>query len=1006
METQLKPPGRAGILLRIAIPSFAIAGALFLVVAGYRATREDVESSAESAANEFVRHTGQVIVSDIQRVVAPAMERGRILAKSQDVIDALSTNDDARLTQICNRSIRNATEIDAIALFDCKGEIRAINTIYADGSAIDPERIHRVVSRDFKDRDIIMSCIRNKTRRDVLEFQTQCDITPALFDSSGLSVAHSVPVTNGFDTQVGLVSTRLRFERLSSMLESYQIAGGAGSVEFVTDLGGYFDEGVNGKIEVPTVPRTALAAIVTPLARGDATHLMVKRGETYHGLFRAEGMETLDHGGIQVMVSVPEQWLFHETRMKRLIAAGRPAVIGLLLLSLCGFSTALDRNATQRRRLDMVVSELQGFLGTTPELLCMLDAESQFLKLNTAWSLLLDKPVDDLIGQSLIPILHPDDREPTISAIVELEDGGEIARIVNRCVDSTGEYRHLEWHSRKSNGIVYGAARDVTQRLQKDRELIAFQQNLRLFIEHSPAAIAMFDTDFRYMHASAGWYQQYNIAEKDIIGRHHYELFPSVPERWKEAHRRAMSGETILADRDCFEQEDGSELWLRWQVRPWHTSENTIGGIILYSEIINDQIEYERRLMDSRRQAESANDAKSEFLANMSHEIRTPMTAILGFAETLLEPSQSVAEREETVQTIRRNGAHLLQLINDILDISKIEAGKVEVERIACSPTQLISDVHSLMAERAHSKSVVFDYCFDGPIPKVIQCDPMRLRQILVNLVGNAIKFTESGAVHLTARFLDGKSNDESARRKPMMEFDVVDTGIGISPDQLKALFMPFSQADGSTTRMYGGTGLGLMISRRLANLLGGDVTVTSTLGLGSSFRVQVASGPIDGATLINCPEVQVEAAPRAESVDIVADDLGGARILLAEDSPDSQRLITHILRKAGAIVHAVENGHEAVEACMSAFADDQPFDVVLMDMQMPVMDGYQATSVLRKKGYAGRVVALTAHAMQGDKQKCINAGCDDFATKPIDRKTLLTTILALLPMRACSDPV
>ncbi len=407
-------------------------------------------------------------------------------------------------------------------------------------------------------------------------------------------------------------------------------------------------------------------------------------------------------------------------------------------------------------------------------------------------------------------------------------------------------------------------------------------------------------------------------------------------------------------------------------------------------------------LLATRQSADDANMAKSEFLANMSHEIRTPMTAILGFTETMLDPDQSDSEKLGAVHTVRRNGEHLLQIINDILDISKIEAGKLEVERIRCSPVQLVTDVKSLMQVRADEKSLAFDIEYIGPVPKTIESDPTRLRQILVNLIGNAIKFTETGGVRLITRFVDDAEDGRGGRPKgTVMQFDVLDTGIGMTAEQTGKLFQAFAQADSSTTRRFGGTGLGLMISKRLANMLGGDITVESTPGKGSMFRVTVTTGSLDGVKMLDDPTtatiIRSEDTPASKSN---AGKLDG-RILLAEDGPDNQRLISFVLKKAGATVTIVENGKLAVEAALATRDEGHPFDVLLMDMQMPVMDGYEATSLLRQKGYSGPIVALTAHAMASDRDKCIKAGCDDYVTKPIDRPKLIDLVARYLARQA-----
>jgi len=392
------------------------------------------------------------------------------------------------------------------------------------------------------------------------------------------------------------------------------------------------------------------------------------------------------------------------------------------------------------------------------------------------------------------------------------------------------------------------------------------------------------------------------------------------------------------------------------------------------------------RMRQERQFAEAASAAKADFLANMSHDIRVPMTAILGFADLLYtegDIDQAPPERVRAVEAIQRNGRYLLELVNDILDISKVEAGKLDVAPVRCSPCQIVADVASLMRVRATKKGLHVDVGFEGPIPQTIHTDPTRLRQILVNLISNAVKFTATGRVRVGVRLQqDGP--------EPNLIVEVSDTGIGMSEEQLARVFQPYSQAVPYTDREYGGTGLGLAISKRLAEMLGGNVSVTSRPGHGSTFRLSVAAGSLEGVTLLeNLTEAALE-AERTEQEQAARQSPLDCRLLLAEDGPDNQRLISFVLRKAGADVVIADQGETAVELALAAESEGKPFDVVLMDMQMPVMDGYTAARTLRNAGYTRPIMALTAHAMTKDRQKCLDAGCDDYATKPIDRAKLL----------------
>ena len=408
-----------------------------------------------------------------------------------------------------------------------------------------------------------------------------------------------------------------------------------------------------------------------------------------------------------------------------------------------------------------------------------------------------------------------------------------------------------------------------------------------------------------------------------------------------------------------------------------------------------------RTIQSHAEAAESANQAKSLFLANMSHEIRTPLTAILGFAENLLDPDCLESERIAATETILRNGQHLLQLINDILDLSKIEAERLEIERLRFSPGEVAADVMSALKVRAQAKQIELHLVYDGPIPDTIESDPTRLRQILMNLVSNAIKFTNSGHVHLRMKMVD----DQGAicrSIKPgepiQLRCDIVDSGIGMTNEQIGRLFTPFMQADESTTRRFGGTGLGLSISRKLARLLGGDILVSSEVGVGSTFTVQIAIGEQIDASWHDRPS-SITAAPLP--VTRTSDMRISGRILLADDGPDNQLLIGAFLRKHGAEVTIVDNGRKAVDTALASQDAGSPFALVLMDMQMPVLDGSAATAELRARGWTRPILALTANVMQGDRQKCLDAGCNDFAAKPINRVELLGQIQTLISTTA-----
>ena len=389
----------------------------------------------------------------------------------------------------------------------------------------------------------------------------------------------------------------------------------------------------------------------------------------------------------------------------------------------------------------------------------------------------------------------------------------------------------------------------------------------------------------------------------------------------------------------------------------------------------------ERDLVEQQRLAEAANKAKSDFLANMSHEIRTPLTAIIGFSQSLLEEDFEPPERNKVTQTIVRNGKHLQQVINDILDLSKIEAGQLEIERIATSPFAILGEIDSLLGMKARDRGLAFKVDYRFPLPEKIKTDPTRLKQVLINLCGNAIKFTHEGSVEVAV---------SCDRERQQLRFVVSDTGIGMTAEEVAHVFNPFSQADSTTTRKYGGTGLGLSISRKLATRLGGDLSCVSQPGRGSAFTFSIALDMNDDAAMVNSlEEVGRSGEEQRERVEIKP--LTGS-ILLAEDSPDNQQLIAMYIRKTGATLTIVENGQQAVEQGLAG-----SYDLVLMDMQMPVMDGVEAITLLRAAGYGGPLVSLTANGMKSDREKCLAAGADDYLAKPFNLQRFYEVLNAYL---------
>ncbi len=507
------------------------------------------------------------------------------------------------------------------------------------------------------------------------------------------------------------------------------------------------------------------------------------------------------------------------------------------------------------------------------------------------------------------------------------------------------------------------------------------------------AIVAETDSAGTIIHVNEAFCRFSGYTREELIGKNHRILNSGVHplSTWTQMYK-SVADLGYMHGEICNRKKNGDLYWIDTTIASLFGNNGKLRGYFAISTDITS-------LKEAQVQAESANRSKSEFLANMSHEIRTPMTAILGYADILaeqLDDGKNSKTAIECIETIRRNGEHLLSIINDILDISKIEANKMTAEKISVAPIQLVQEVVDLMQVKSKAKGLTLKTKFDASVPQVIQTDPTRLRQILVNLVGNAIKFTEIGGVTISVR--------KDIHQPDQIYFDVIDTGIGLRDNQFANLFRSFEQADTSMTRKFGGTGLGLRISKRLAEILGGTITANTSQSGGCIFTASVAVGcsvyDDSGAVLPSfSPTQRLDTNHEAQNLptaSLNANALSGYRILLVEDGPDNQRLISFHLRKAGATVEILENGKLAVERFTHDGSVDgeltrvRDFDVILMDMQMPVMDGYEATRILRQKGCRIPILAVTAHAMDLEQAKCIDAGCDSRLTKPIDKNSLI----------------
>jgi two-component system sensor histidine kinase/response regulator len=732
--------------------------------------------------------------------------------------------------------------------------------------------------------------------------------------------------------------------------------------------------------------------------------------------------------------------------------------------------------------------------------------------------------------EALYNRLHPEDKEGIVRAIAAHLEQEIDYNVEFRLLHSSGFYRYCTSQGKAQRNYqgeplrMAGMISDITERKQAEDALERERQQLRQIITCVPVAMAMFDTQMRYMANSKKWVSQFNLKLPSLNNLSHYELFPDTPNRWKVMYQEALKGKVVSVSEDAWERADGSVLYLRWAAHPWYDPDEKVGGIVMVADKINE-------LVEARETALEASRVKSQFLANMSHEIRTPMNGVLAMAQLLLRATLE-PKQQECAQTIYRSAEHLLNVINDILDFSKIEAGEMRLEKADFDLDSCVESVIEMIAHLAEEKGIELNILVDSSVPRKLVGDSGRLKQVLLNLAGNAIKFTDRGQVlvHISVkqgnRLVDGKP-------EARLLFSVRDTGIGISAEGQTKLFQSFSQVDDSPTRPYGGTGLGLAICKQLVDMMGGEIGVRSLLGSGSTFwftvplekqlQVEAHDPELAGKKLLvvsgsalrraavrslaqswgaHCDEAETAAealswlnkaeggisqnsGEREKSWDVVLVDLqmpeldaeefaikvrstsavgsliamtalreqpkaealcslgfsgyliepvrpsrlleamlapikgtgesgtleaantctlpavnsqyvipnspSSLRILLAEDHPINQQVLVEQLAVLGYQADCVVNGQQALDLLA-----EKSYDLVLMDCQMPVLDGYKTAQKLREIEGSDRhtfVMALTAHAMPGEREKCLAAGMDDYLSKPVDLDALAAAL-------------
>ncbi|QDU38483.1 Autoinducer 2 sensor kinase/phosphatase LuxQ [Maioricimonas rarisocia] len=602
-------------------------------------------------------------------------------------------------------------------------------------------------------------------------------------------------------------------------------------------------------------------------------------------------------------------------------------------------------------------------------------------------SLFIDQPLERYYS-----IVYPEDIPSVRNALTKVEEECIADPVEHRLIRKDGE---IIWVRSRSNVVcdldgrprwLNGVVIDITDRKQTEQSL-AQVNALKEAVINAASEVSIISTDRegKVTLFNRGAERLLGYTADEVVGRATPALFHLESEvNRRSAELSAQLGERIegfrtfiaVAERNgsddrvwMYVRKDGSCVPVRVVVTPIRDEQNETQGYLGIAVDITTTQLIEEQLRHAKTTAEMANQLKSRFLAHMSHEIRTPLAAVIGVAEILEEEARSERDRK-SASLIIANGRHLLELINGILDLSKIEAGRLQIESIVCHPARLVRDASDLLQLQARQKGLELKLDLDKSFAAPVVTDPTRVRQILLNLMGNAIKFTPSGRVIIRGK---QQIRDDGA---PWLVIDVIDTGIGLDKEQVKRLFQPFEQADTSTTRRFGGTGLGLSVSRRLAELLGGDLTVESSPGEGSRFTLAI---PVTFA------EQPARVEPEPATAPTVSASWSGRRFLVAEDGQVNQHLLRYRLSQRGGEVDVVEDGKAAVHQVLTAEETGDGYDLVLMDIEMPEMDGHQATRELRRSGFRKPIIALTANAMSGDRERCLQAGCDGYLTKPID---------------------
>lgn len=622
----------------------------------------------------------------------------------------------------------------------------------------------------------------------------------------------------------------------------------------------------------------------------------------------------------------------------------------------------------------------------SPVLLWISDETGNRTLSNKAWCDFTGLTQEQSLAECWRETLHPDDRDVYQAKWRECATANSRFQHEFRLRHTSGTYRWVLEQAIPlfaSNGRLEAYVSSCVDLSLRSSDELQYQHNearFRAISEAAPLGIVVTDSQGNCVYSNHQFQTIAGLSSDQSLGSGwlralHPDDHAAIQAAWLEATKKTDSFETSFR----YQRPDTSIAWCSVKAAAINSTD-TVSGWVLTVEDITKKRQAELELVEAKQAAEAAMHTKSQFLANMSHEIRTPLTAIIGFAEALRDEGKYEPTQLHCLEVIVNNGKHLLSIINQILDLSKIDAGALTIERGACDILEMIDELRLMFAPTIAEKSLSLQVDYQWPLPRAITTDSLRLKQVLINLLGNAIKFTERGSINL------GISWDNESQQ---IHFSVTDTGIGMTPEQCESLFRPFCQANESITRRYGGTGLGLSISERLVKALGGTLHVQSKLGEGTTLSFFARNlGPTNEALVKGAPVER----PR-DNRDIVKQELSlKGKVLFADDALDNRRLVEHLLRKIGLDVVLVEDGKEAMDAVAS-----NSFDLILMDIQMPNVDGLTATKNIRHAGVTTPIVALSAGAMTSDVNKALEAGCSMHVSKPFTQEALYGALVKYL---------